>query len=174
MKHRTALITAGSLAGVVLAGAAAVAASLGILDASASSEVGNLSAATAVTQTVTEVSSPESVTYDVGDAGTVTITRTSGGIAVDEVNPAPGWSWTTRQVDANSVTVDLTGPSAAHRLTVTLDGERLIPVVTELTVSPTETAVSPTAVASSHDDDDEGEHDEHEEHEEYEGRDWDD
>src|SRR5450756_1361184 len=48
MKHRTALITAGSIAAVVFAGAIAVGANLGILTVADSRPVGQLSAATVV------------------------------------------------------------------------------------------------------------------------------
>ena len=48
MKHRTALITAGSIAAVVFAGAIAVGANLGILTVADSRPVGQLSAASVV------------------------------------------------------------------------------------------------------------------------------
>ena len=48
MKHRTALITAGSIAAVVFAGAIAIGTNLGILTVSDSKPVGQLTAATMV------------------------------------------------------------------------------------------------------------------------------
>lgn len=182
MKYRTALITAGSLAAVIIAGASAVAASLGILDASAPDDVGNLSAAAAGSPTAPANPSDNaaSIVYEVADAGSATITRTGAGLAVDEVVPNPGWSWTA-SAGGDTVVIDFAGPTFGRRLTVTTSGGLLVPVVTNLTVESPDLAPP----AASHDDHDEDEHDEdhedHEErdehedeHEEYEGRDWDD
>lgn len=177
MKYRTALITAGSLAAVIIAGATAVAASLGILDASAPDDVGNLSAAAAGSPTApaTPSDNAASIVYEVADAGSATITRTGTGLAVDEVVPNPGWSWTA-SAGGDTVVIDFAGPTFGRRLTVTTSGGLLVPVVTDLTVKSPDQAPP----AASHDDHDEyhedhEERDEHEdEHEEYEGRDWDD
>lgn len=178
MKYRTALITAGSLAAVVIAGASAVAASLGILDASAPDDVGNLSAAAAGSPAGLANPSDNAafIVYEVADAGSATITRTGAGLAVDEVVPNPGWTWTAN-AGGDTVVVDFTGPTFGRRLTVTTSGGLLVPVVTNLTVESPDLA--PPAASDDHHDEDE--HDDHEErdehedgHEEYEGRDWDD
>ena len=74
MKHRTALVTAMSIAGVILAGTVAVAANLGILNST--NQVGTLSAADASTSsTTTQGRGGEEVAYQIAGVGVITLAR---------------------------------------------------------------------------------------------------
>jgi hypothetical protein len=97
VKHKTALVTALSIAGVMLAGVAALAANLGILDAT--SGVGELSAAAAAETPATAAPAPSDspaggdvVAYRVEGIGIVTLTRQGDNLTLHSV-VAGGWSY---------------------------------------------------------------------------------
>jgi hypothetical protein len=97
MKHKTAMVTAISVVTVLLAGAGALAANVGIL--SSTSEVGSLSA---VSADVSKVSSmpigPEVVAYQVAGIGVVTLSRDGDNLSLDSV-AVGDWSY---EVDGQS------------------------------------------------------------------------
>jgi hypothetical protein len=102
MAHRTALITAGSIAAIVFAGAIAVGANLGILTVADSSPVGKLSASapvqpsrSGVVQVYTGVTSSQK--YIIRKAGSVEVAVTKGGLRLLDVNVRPHWKWTLAQ-----------------------------------------------------------------------------
>ena len=115
MKHRTAIITAASIAVVMAAATAAIATNLGILDtATASSEVGTLTIETIetippTTMTMAEtppaeivvvedtpatesVANGELAAYAVGDAGIVTLNKDGTILTIDDIEANPGWA----------------------------------------------------------------------------------
>lgn len=117
MKHRTALITAGSVAAVVLAAGSAVAANLGILTTS-TAPVGDLTVSSPVLgdappaqevavqqDTVAAPTSDDLAAYAVDDAGLVTVRRDGDRLLVEEVVPNLGWDAT---VDAQGSAVEVT------------------------------------------------------------------
>ena len=124
--RRTGLITAGAIAGVVVAGATAVAANVGILSAADDSEIGSLSAAgDLVAPTETQVvdvyvddppgtvapsSQPPNDTYEfaVDSAGTVSVITTADGIRLGDVAANPGWKWSLAQGNATTLTASFT------------------------------------------------------------------
>ncbi len=110
MKHRTALITAGSIGIVVFAAAVAIGANLGILSVADSRPVGKLSAsATAAPGGLTIAAVPEVVpkastaqtdttqTYIIKKAGTVAVAATKTGLRLVDVTVKRGFRWTLTQ-----------------------------------------------------------------------------
>jgi hypothetical protein len=127
MKHRTAIVTASSIVGVLLAGATAAAANLGILSVSASDAAlgtadPTVAAAPALTTTepplVLETEpapatpQPELLAYEIPQVGVVTVERAGDSLSVNQID-APGWQWTVG-TDGSNLAVNLT------------DGTRLI------------------------------------------------
>ena len=130
---RTRLITAASIATVVVAGAFAISANLGILNAADNNKVGQLSAAGATPTPGTEVvdvyvDSPATTTapeasaviattagdpaaaqrFTVDAAGTVAVVANDGTLRLDSVSPTPGWSWSLAQSQPTQLSVTLT------------------------------------------------------------------
>jgi hypothetical protein len=111
MVHRTALITAGSIAAVVFAGAIAVGANLGILNVADSRPVGNLSAAAPTVATklagakVTKKSTAHTQKYIVKKAGTVSVSASGSGLRLLDVSAKPKWKWTLAQTTNGKLTV---------------------------------------------------------------------
>lgn len=164
--RRTTLVTAGGIAAVIVAGAFAVGANMGILNASSDHEIGALAAAGDL---VPAAAGPQTFLVDV--AGTVEVESTGDAMTVSTVVANPGWSWTPGPTDATHVGV--TFASGARTLVFTAaraaDGS----------INATVDEVTPTAVASEPASDDGREDDEDEDHdeereEEHEGRDDDD
>ena len=123
---RTTLITALAVAGVLVAGTAAIAANIGILNSTDDSSIGSLSATDdlvddpstttttlATTTTTTTTSLPDSDTssgesYVIDDAGIVTLSSTSGGLTLASAVPEAGWTVTSSQPDAVTLEVTFT------------------------------------------------------------------
>jgi len=199
LTSRTSLLTAAAIAGVLLAGTAAVAANIGLLNAADSSAIGDLAATDELlpaigadddtTTTVTAEPTPSSTVastpdpsaaqqYDIAGTGTVWVMTTTSGLALDHVTAEPGWTPTLTQADLRSLRVDFTNGDRTIVFTASIGDDGLVVVdVTEPT-----TVVAPTGAASStlHGDDDHYENDENDDHDEndddheYEGADDDD
>ena len=193
---RTTLITVAAVAGVVIAGGAAVAANIGILDAADDDELGTLSAAvdlsggtevidiypTSTTSTSIDDGAGATQAFTVDRAGLVTVARHGGVLRVAEVVANPGWTWSVDTDDAATVAVRFTDGTRNLVFTATLGADGSIAGdVSETTPPP---VVGPTGSDDDHDDDRGDDDDEHEdedeqehedEHEdEHEGRDDDD
>src|SRR5450759_406869 len=124
MKHRTALITAGSIAAVVFAGAIAVGANLGILTVADSRPVGQLSAATVV-QTSASAPKPTqayagakkaaaSQKYIIKKAGAVKVAYTKTGVRLVDVTAPRHWKWELAQTGDRKLTVTFRRDSATY------------------------------------------------------------
>lgn len=186
---RTTVITVAAIAGVVIAGGAAVAANIGILDAADDDELGTLSAAVDLSggteiidvypQSTTSTSLDDGTgtqAFTVDRAGLVTVARNAGALRVAEVVANPGWTWTVDADDAATVAVRFTDGARTLVFTATLGADGTVAAdVSETTPPP---VVGPTGSDDDHDDDhgeDEHEHEDEQEHEdEHEGRDDDD
>ena len=132
MRHRTALITAGSIALVVFAGAIAVGANLGILTVADSRPVGQLTAAT-VAQTgapspATVYASAPPVTktgdaqkYIIKKAGDVKIAFSKKNVRLVDVNAKPQWAWKLAQTDDKKLTVTFARGSDTYTFVAALD-----------------------------------------------------
>jgi hypothetical protein len=117
MLHRTALITAGSIAAVVFAGAIVVGANLGILSVADSRPVGKLSASAALPAAAVKpartfaadatgaAGGGHSQKFIVAKAGTVEIAASRSGVRLADVNPRPGWTWALAQSADKHLTI---------------------------------------------------------------------
>jgi len=166
MKHRTAIVTASSIVGVLLAGATAAAANLGILSVTASdAALGTADPTVAAapapittepplvleqTELAPTTPQPELLAYEIPQVGVVTVARTGNSLSLSQVD-APGWQWNVGANESN-LTVNLT------------DGTRLIEFTASVVNGEVAVAVaeqSPPGQGS--DDGDEGyESDDHE------------
>jgi len=113
MRHRTALITAGSIAVVIFAAAVAVGANLGILNAADSRPVGGLSASAAV-KAVRERPVPVPQKYIIRKAGTVSVAATKSGLRLVDVTTRRGWHWTLKQTADRRLSVTFKKGSAVY------------------------------------------------------------
>jgi hypothetical protein len=131
MGHRTALITAGSIAVVVFAAAVAVGANLGILNAADSRPVGKLSSATVVPATTSKAvavsargttheitAAPQE--YVIRRAGAVSVSATKGAIRLADVSPLRGWTWTLAQTADKKLTVTFRSGAKAYTFVAVL------------------------------------------------------
>ena len=128
---RTKLITIASIAGVAAAGAFAISANVGILNAADNNKIGQLTAAGAATTPNTQVvdvylDGPATTTttasviattavdpaavqrFTVDSAGTIAVVADSGTLRLDSVNPTSGWTWSLAQTQRTQLTVTLT------------------------------------------------------------------
>jgi len=163
LTSRTSLLTAAAVAGVLLAGTAAVAANIGILNAADSSTIGELAAtddllpaagSDADTPTTVTVETAPSTTlasaptaaqqYDIAGTGTVWVVTTTSGLALDHVVAEPGWVSTLTQADLRSLRVDFVNGDRTIVFTASIGDDGLVVDVTEPT-----TVVAATPAASS-------------------------
>jgi hypothetical protein len=167
MKHRTAIVTAASVAVVILAATAAIATNLGILNSGTDTgEVGALTVATTdqtevppapvvvVTddEATSEPSAPETTSepageitaYAVADAGIVTLENDGSMLTIVDVQANPGWQ-TAQILDGTGVDVGfVNADGTVLRFIAALDADGSVRTVVE----------DLTPVISSGDDDD--------------------
>jgi len=168
---RTSLITAVAIAGVALAGTAAIAANIGILNAADDSEIGTLSAADdlvpqpsvpeeqvievvidepSTTTPVTTAPEPEpddaGQEFGVDVAGTVTLATTDNGLHINDVEATEGWTWTSSQENPVALTVTFTDGARTFIFTASLapDGTIVADVAEPIVV----VGAAPTANAT--------------------------
>jgi hypothetical protein len=134
MRHRTALITAGSIAAVVFAGAIAVGANLGILTFADSSPVGQLT-----TAAVSQVSPAEPVQsyaasrpaapardrvtqdYIIKKAGSVKIAYSKKAVRFVHAGANRHWTWKLAQTGDKKLTVTFAHGSNTYTFIATVD-----------------------------------------------------
>ncbi len=111
MIRQTAAITAASIAGVVLAGGAAVGANIGILNAGADTDLGTLSAEVPITaeaiSTTTTEDSPDAQWYTADEGGDIEVMLDGATITLGTVLPNEGWSWQQLSTPAGSLSLEL-------------------------------------------------------------------
>jgi hypothetical protein len=174
--RRTALITAGGIAAVIVAGAFAVGANLGILDASSDNQIGALAAAGDLVPTTGATPAPVTTgpatpttaapqTYLVDVAGTATVDPTGDTLVVSAVSANPGWTWTPGPSDASHIELTFTDGVRSLVFTATRAPDGWIDARVDGTTSGTSSAATATTAPTSR-----GDHDDHE----HEGRDDDD
>jgi hypothetical protein len=170
MKHKTALVSALSIAGVVLAGAAALAANLGIMNST--NEVGALSAAGSSTSTTTAALGSEVVAYQIAGVGVVTLSRAGSSLSLES---AAVGDWT-YEVDESGDEIEITfrlGDREIEFKAEVANGQTLVSVTEEDVIVQGSTGTAgvtapTTAVTSSDgsgDDDDQFEGHDDEDHE---------
>ena len=192
MDRRTALISAASVVGVVLAGATAVGANIGILDQADNSGIGELSAAadtTPVEPPVIDVQldpqspSPTIVRLDtadtadteasddtapqpfiVEDAGVVSLEATADGIRISEVTPNGGWTWIDNEPGDGTVSITFDSDDATYVFTASLaeDGSVLAAVEQPIIQIVTKPAPTSSSDGSAAAPDDDHEYDDDE------------
>ncbi len=133
------MITIVSIVAVGLAGATAVSANIGILNAASNSPVGTASATADLatpSQQVVDVYLPNSSVAPIGStsatgadgvqefavdtAGTVAISAANGALRLDGVTPAAGWTWVLNQSSQTELTVTMTNGVRALDFVATL------------------------------------------------------
>ena len=149
-------MTAAAIAGVLVAGTAAVAANIGILNAADSSAIGDLAvtdellpaAAADTSTTVLESTTVPTTTvattpdaplpqqYDIENTGTVWVMTTTSGLALDHVVAETGWNPVLTQSDLRSLQVDFTNGDRTIVFTAALadDGSVVVDVTEPTTV----------------------------------------
>ncbi|MCL1592811.1 MAG: hypothetical protein M3132_00485 [Actinomycetia bacterium] len=156
MKHRTAIVTAASVAVVILAATAAIATNLGILNSGTDTgEVGALSVATAQefdpAPSSPAATAPESTATDdvgtqasdqaapageisayvVGDAGTATLANDGSMLTIIEVQTSSGWE-TAQVLDGTAVDIGFVGSDGTVlRFLATINADGSVETVVE-------------------------------------------
>jgi hypothetical protein len=165
MKHRTALITAGSIAAVVFASAIAVGANLGILTVADSRPVGTLSAATVVPSgapapttapgtTPVYVGAPKAASaqeYVIKKAGAVRVSFSKNSVRLADVTARRHWKWTLAQTGDKKLTVTFKHGSSTYTFVAAVSRQGKLtakvdhPVTKVITTASTGGSVSWTA-----------------------------
>jgi hypothetical protein len=127
MKHRTALITSGSIAAVVFAAAIAVGANLGILTFADSSPVGELTTATvaqtspvqpaqtfAASEPAGAAKERATQTYVIRKAGTVKVAFSKKAVRFVDAGAEKGWKWKLAQTGDTKLTVTFSRGSSTY------------------------------------------------------------
>jgi hypothetical protein len=162
-------VTAAAIAGVLVAGTAAVAANIGILNAADSSAIGDLAVtdellptagadidtSTTVLQTTTVPPTTVATTpggvlpqqYDIESTGTVWVVTTTSGLALDHVVAEAGWNPALTQGDLRSLQVEFTNGERTIIFTAQLadDGS----VVVDVTEPTTVIAATPSSTGAA-------------------------
>ena len=172
LKGRTSFVTAAAITAVLVAGSAAVAANIGILNAADSSAIGDLAAtdqllpaagavpATPTAMVEVPVTSSHTATtmppatgpqrYDIANTGSVWVITTTSGLALDHVVAEPDWTPVMSQGDLRSLRVDFTNGDRTIVFTAALadDGSVTVDVTEPTTVvasAPTNAGAQSTA-----------------------------
>jgi len=182
MKHRTALITAGSIAAVVFAGAIAVGANLGILTVADSRAVGQLTAATVVPASAPAATiasqpaqafavatkAPGSQKYIIKKAGSVKVAFSKKNVRLVDVTARRHWTWKLAQTGDKKLTVTFTHGSDTYtfvaavgshgKLTAKVDHPvtRVIPAAPSSGSTSWVASPAPSPASPSHEGGDEG------------------
>jgi hypothetical protein len=192
-RRRNTAITGAAIGAVVLAGAAAVALNVGILDAADDGDVGELAAAGDLVPADTQVvdiyvddaaapstdaaatSAPDDIQeFVIDSAGTASVIESADGIALGPVLANPGWEWSVVEGDATTLAVSFTNGARTVVFTATLGPDGTLSAVVEEPI--VSDVAAPPAAAGAYDDDEDDEDDDEYEHEdeEHEGREDDD
>ena len=152
-------------------------------DTTTTTAAANEAAATAATTTMattttTPTASEFLTTFNVGEAGSVTVDVIAGRLRLVEAVPGSGWSVTKSEEDAddNEVEVEFRSSTVAVEFEAQLVDGQIVPEVSSRSLIQPSPAPAP-ATNTSHDDDhdDDDDHDEYDDdHDEYEGADDDD
>jgi hypothetical protein len=152
MRHRTALITAGSIAAVVFAGAIAIGTNLGILTVSDSKPVGQLTAAsmvqTAPAAPVQEAAgvkkSQTTQAYLIKKAGTVKVAVGTTSVRLSDVTARPHWTWKLAQSSDKKLTVTFAHGSDTYTFVAVVGGHGKLSARVDHPVTRTAPAASPS------------------------------
>ena len=168
MQHRTGLIAAGAIVGLVAFGSIAIGANLGVLGNAQDESFGQISAAntsvsansnssvSVVAQTVGSTTMTDGTVthFDVADAGTVDLVTRDAMVAVHSVAPATGWTWTILQRDPGSLVVEFNSTATQIRFTGTRSDDGTVSGRVETHASPPKPSGNPAV--PHHEDEHEG------------------
>lgn len=158
MVHRTALIGAASVAGVVMAGVIAIGASIGLLQSSDSGAIGTLTADASAPARVVDVYVDDTLPnggpqeFLVDAAGSVSITGGDGILRLADVSPNPGWQWELTQSSPTDLRVDFTDGARTFGFVATLAPDGSVAARVD------ETVLQAQPAQTQREDDDEAEH----------------
>lgn len=193
MIRKTAIITAASITGIIIAGGAAVGANIGLLNAADDGNLGELSAIapimtpsgepvaslTPAAEVATSTGSSQSFTVDV--AGEVEIDADGTGLHLGDVRTNQGWSWQQAPTTDGTVVVSFSTNGDQLVFTATKNDDGMISARADrLNLTSAEPpALATTGSSPRHVDDDSDEYEyEYDDHgyddHGYEGRDEDD
>jgi hypothetical protein len=160
MRHRTALITAGSIAALVFAGAIAVGVNLGILTVADSSPagVGKLTAGTMVStgqaaegspapSTIVKAADRPSQLYVIKKAGRVKVAFSKSSVRLVDVGARPHWTWELAQAQDDKLSVTFSHGSDAYTFTAALDAHGKLTAKVDHPVTRTTPAASSGSTA---------------------------
>ena len=164
LKKRT-VVTALSIAAIVVAGGAAVAANVGILNAADNTPMGTLSAeadlatvaapSSSSTTAATSAGAPQR--FVVESAGQVEVLRDGAKLTLGEVLPSAGWQARPGAVTSDSAEVTFTSETDELVFTATLAGDGTVTGAAKRPGQSVETipqaTASSTSSAGGHDDD---------------------
>ena len=164
LKKRT-VVTALSIAAIVVAGGAAVAANVGILNAADNTPMGTLSAeadlatvaapSSSSTAAATPAGTPQR--FVVESAGQVEVLRDGAKLTLGEVLPSAGWQARPGAVTSDSAEVTFTSGTGELVFTATLAGDGTVTGAAKRPGQSVETipqaTASSTSSAGGHDDD---------------------
>ncbi len=132
---RNQILTAAAILAVGISGAIAVAANVGIMNAADTNTVGNVTSATDLltsnTQVVDVYLGSESVPgggqqFTVDAAGTVTVSSSANTVRLDQVVPTTGWTWSLSQSTTDTLMVSFTNGTRTVEFTATADANGTI------------------------------------------------
>ena len=117
--------------------------------------------------------------YAVDNAGTVDVVTTDTGLRLDNVRPAPGWTWSSAQAGPTSVLATFTDGARTLEFSAVLNPDGTIAARVDepiVTAAPAGGSGSSAGSSGSYDDDDDHDDDDHDDDDdhEYEGGDDDD
>lgn len=167
MIRKTAAITAASIAGVIIAGGAAVGANIGILSAADNNDLGGLSAQAPIVSPTTEQlviiepiaelasSTDSSQTFTVDLAGEVEIDLAETGLRLGDARANQGWSWQESATVDGTIVVTFSSNGDQLVFTATGNDDGTISASVDRPVSASIGAPVPpmSAPSSSYDDD---------------------
>jgi hypothetical protein len=138
---RTRLITIVSILAVGVAGATAVGANIGILNAASESNVGSVTAgdltadtqvvdvylpAAAASTTIAPATGAVAQEFAVDAAGSVTVAATDTGLRFDRATPTLGWTWNLTQTSQDSLMVTFTNGTRTLEFTASKNADGTI------------------------------------------------
>ncbi len=201
MIKKTASVTAASIAGVILAGGAAIGANVGILQAADSGPLGELSAEVAATTTtidlpptteefqtdssVVDTASQETLpqagestiqSFAIDAAGTIDLEVAEGALVIGNVSTNPGWTWVPGQATSDTVAVTFTSGGDVFEFSAMLQPDGTISANVDQPIIVQAAAPSQPAAPAGrgYDDDDDRYEDRDDDDDRYEDRDDDD
>ena len=173
---KTALAASASVAAVLMAGTAALAANFGVLGATdnaadlsvaptimaaapAPTTASTTTAPASVTQTTVTVPTTTAVSttaYQVDGIGVVTLAHTDNTLTVSAIDVNPEWEWTDDSIEPTQVMLQFTSGDTVISFLARLSQGEVTVEVLDVTPVPATSGTTPTSIDDDHDSDDSG------------------